>query len=102
MKNTATKEKIYSKLKQVPKGKVVTYKELAKAVDSRAYRFVGQCMKRNPNPERVPCYKVVRSDGSIGEYSGNGGVKGKIRLLEGDGVIISNGKVDLSRFGWRF
>ncbi|MBS3072972.1 MGMT family protein [Candidatus Pacearchaeota archaeon] len=96
------KQKIYSKLKQVPKGKVITYKELAKSVDSKAYRFVGQCMAQNTNLENIPCYKVVKSDGQIGEYSGREGVKGKIKLLERDGVKIIDGKVDLEKFGWSF
>jgi len=95
------KEKIYSKLKQVPKGKVITYKELAKSVNSKAYRFVGQCMAQNTNLENIPCYKVVKSDGRIGEYSGSGGVKQKIKLLGNDGVKVINGKVDLDIYGFK-
>ena len=96
------KEIIYNKLKQVPKGKVITYKELAKSVNSKAYRYVGSCMNDNEHPDKIPCYKVVRSDGKIGNYSGKGGVKTKIKLLEKDGVKIVNGKIDLEKFGHRF
>ena len=95
------KDKIYSKLKQVPKGKVITYKDLAKAVNSKAYRFVGSCMAKNSEPAKIPCYKVVCSDGRIGNYSAKGGIKKKIQLLKKDGIIVKNGKVDLKKYGWK-
>ena len=75
---SSQKEKIYEKLREVPKGKVVTYGELAKACNSNASRFVGMCMKTNPAPDKTPCYKVVLSNGQVGNYSGEGGVKSKI------------------------
>ena len=96
------KEKIYERLRQVPKGKVVTYGELAKACNSNAFRFVGTCMKTNPDPVKTPCYKVVLSNGEIGNYSGVGGVKSKISKLKSDGIEINNGKIDLNKFGWKF
>ncbi|MBS3066349.1 MGMT family protein [Candidatus Pacearchaeota archaeon] len=92
------KQKIYSNLKKVPKGKVITYKELGKAVNSKAYRFVGTCMKENKYPKEIPCYKVVLSDGRIGNYSSSGGVKSKIKKLEADGIKVVNGKVDLKEY----
>lgn len=95
-------EKIYRKLKQVSKGRVITYKELARAVNSKAYRYVGSCMAENKHPDIIPCYKVVRSDGKIGEYSGVGGVNGKIKLLRKDGIEVVNGKVDLKKYGFVF
>ena len=93
------KTKVYNKLMHVPEGKVITYKELAKAVNSKAYRFVGSCMANNSNPKEIPCYKVVCSNGNIGNYSAKGGVKKKIQLLKKDGIIIKNGKVDLNKYG---
>ena len=96
------KNKIYEKLNQVPKGKVITYKELARACTSKAYRHVGRCMAENKDTKHIPCYKVVRSDGKIGEYSAKGGRKTKIRLLKKDGIIIVNGKVDLKKYGFKF
>lgn len=94
--------KIYNKLKQVPKGKVITYKELAKSINTNASRFVGTCMKNNLDPVSIPCYKVVLSNGKVGNYSSKGGIKSKIRKLGKDGVEIINGKVDLRRFGYKF
>ena len=96
------KEKIYKNLKKIPKGKVVTYKELAKSCDSKAYRFVGTCMKENKNPKEIPCYRVVKSDGVIWNYSAKGGVKSKIKLLEKDGIKVVKGKVDLKKYGFSF
>src|SRR3989344_6789698 len=96
------KNKIYQKLKQVPRGKVITYKELAKAVNSSAYRHVGRCMAENKDTKHIPCYKVVKSNGEIGEYSARGGRKTKIKLLKKDGIKVVNEKVDLKKCGWRF
>ncbi len=94
------KDKIYQKLKKVPKGKVVTYKSLGESVNSKAYRYVGMCMKTNFDPIKIPCYKVVKSDGRIGNYSASGGVKSKIKKLEADGIKVVNGRVDLKKYGY--
>jgi len=78
-------------LLQIPRGRVTTYKELAKAMGIKGYRFVGQLLHRNPEPDRFPCYKVVQSDGSLGGFAM--GQKEKIRRLRADGVRVKNGKV---------
>ena len=96
------KEKIYEKLRQVPKGRVVTYGELARSIGTNAFRFVGSCMKTNPDPVKTPCYKVILSSGKIGNYSGIGGIKSKISKLKSDGIEIIDGKIDLDKFGWKF
>ena len=95
-------EKVYAALKKVPKGKVTTYKELAKAVRSRAYRAVGTAMKTNKDLAHIHCYRVVRNDGSIGEYSAPGGTARKAALLKADGIEITNGRIDLQRYRYRF
>jgi methylated-DNA-[protein]-cysteine S-methyltransferase len=95
-------EKVYAALKKVPKGKVTTYKELAKAVRSKAYRAVGAAMRTNEDPARIHCYKVVCSDGSIGEYSAPGGKARKAALLKADGIAVKDGKIDLQRCLYRF
>lgn len=96
------KQKIYNNLKKVPKGKVITYKELGKSVNSKAYRFVGACMADNKDPVGIPCYKVVLSDGRIGNYSGSGGVNGKIKKLENEGIKVVKGRVDLDKYLHKF
>jgi len=86
-------EKVYEKLKKVPKGKVVTYKILAKALNSKAYRAVGTAMRKNPYAPLVPCYRVVKTNGEIGNFSGKGGVKAKIKLLREEGIEVKNNKI---------
>jgi deoxyribonuclease V len=86
-------EETYDLVAQVPLGKVTTYGEVAKALgDIVASRYVGLAMSMNQDIIRVPCRRVVQSDGSIGGYTG-GGPEKKIRLLRKEGVQVSNGKV---------
>lgn len=87
-------------LRKIPKGKVTTYGALAKATGSSP-RAIGQIMRNNPRPDLYPCYKVIKSDGSIGGYAGC--IKGvkiskKVMLLKKDGIKIEKGKIDLRRF----
>lgn len=78
-------------LKQVPKGKVTTYKEIAKALNTKAYRAVGNAMNKNPNPVVVPCHRVVRADGNLGGYA-YGAIK-KVDLLKEEGIEVVDGKI---------
>ena len=84
-------EKCYEKLMKVPHGRVTTYAEIARALKTKAYRAVGGAMKKNTNAPRVPCHRVVKSNGDVGEY--NEGTHKKIKLLEREGHIIKNNKV---------
>ena len=81
----------YELLKRIPKGKVTTYKEMANALHTNAWRAVGSAIAKNQNLFVVPCHRVVRSDGSIGQYAL--GSNKKSRLLEEEGVKIMNGRV---------
>ena len=85
-------EKCYALLKQTPKGKVTTYKEMARAMGTTAWRAVGTAMAKNKNLITTPCHRVVRSDGVIGHYAL--GADRKAQLLNEEGVDISNGKVN--------
>ncbi|MFA5855910.1 MAG: MGMT family protein [Candidatus Pacearchaeota archaeon] len=89
-------ERCYEVLKKVPKGKVVTYKWIAEKLGSKAFRAVGNSMNKNPNILEVPCHRVVKSDGRVGGYAK--GIKEKIKMLEKEGVIIVNGKIDLKKY----
>jgi O-6-methylguanine DNA methyltransferase len=83
--------RVYQIVKKIPKGKVLTYKEVAKlAGKPRAWRAVGNILNKNSNLA-IPCYRVIRSDGKIGGY--NQGIKRKIELLEAEGFKIKNGKI---------
>ncbi|NMC64008.1 MAG: MGMT family protein [SAR324 cluster bacterium] len=84
-------ERCYKLLCRVPKGKVTSYGEIAKALGSRAYRAVGNAMKKNPYAPKVPCHRVVRTDGCLGGYAG--GIAAKKRLLKKEGILIKSGKI---------
>ena len=87
-------------LKQIPKGKVATYKEMAR-VCKTSPRAIGRIMANNSDPINYPCYKVVASNGELRGYSGHGGIYGKKKLLERDGIKVVNGRVDKKYF-YRF
>jgi O-6-methylguanine DNA methyltransferase len=83
---------LQKKLRSIPKGKVVTYAELAKALGNpKASRAAGTLCGKNPEPNTYPCFKVVRSDGSIGQFAY--GTEDKIRRLQKEGIDVKNGKV---------
>lgn len=95
-------QKVYRKLLAVPKGKVTTYGELAKAVGlENGQRVIGQIMNRNPFPVVIPCHRVVKSDGKIGGYYY--GEKVKTKMLSDEGIKISDGKIkDWEKTVFRF
>ncbi len=77
---------------KVPKGRVSTYKELANALGTRAYRAAGQAMNKNPfHHEQVPCHRIVMSDGSLGGFAHE--ISLKIARLKKDGVEVKDGKI---------
>lgn len=89
-------DKVYSLCKKVPKGRVTTYKEIANAIGTGAYRAVGQALRNNPYAPVVPCHRVVYSDGSIGGFDGQvegPNIRRKIRLLEKEGIKVARGKI---------
>ncbi len=89
--STEFRRKCYKELMKVPRGKVTTYSELAKAIGSKAVRAVGTAMARNEKLIEIPCHRVVKSDGSIGQYVA--GQDKKIELLIAEGIPVEKGKV---------
>ena len=88
--------KVYHALTRIPVSKVVTYKVLAAYVGCKSAQAIGQILKRNPNAPQVPCHRVVKSDLTIGGYSGEKSgskVQDKINLLIKEGVVFKDGKV---------
>ena len=83
--------KCYRLLSKIPKGRISTYKEIARVLNTRAYRAVGSAMSRNPNPITVPCHRVINTDGSIGGYAL--GIDKKEQLLKQEGVLIKQAKI---------
>ena len=81
--------KVWNAISKIPKGKVKTYKELARSIRKpKASRAVAKACGKNPFPIKIPCHRVIRSDGRLGGYSGKGGIKTKRKLLRNEGVFI--------------
>lgn len=90
------KNAVYGKLKKIPRGKVTTYASLAKALHTKAYRAIGQILKKNPDAPVVPCHRVVKSDGTLGGYMGH--MSGthtdkKKKMLEQEGIRFKGKKL---------
>ena len=86
LKGTQFQLKVWSYLKKIPKGKVKTYTEVAKAIGKpKAVRAVANAIGKNPFPPKIPCHRVIRSDGKLGGYSAKGGIKTKKKLLKNEG-----------------
>lgn len=84
---TSFQEKVYKVVRKIPKGRVLTYKKVAElAGHPKAYRAVGNALNKNPDLKKIPCHRVVKSDGKIGGYGG--GVDKKYLLLLREGVKI--------------
>ena len=86
-KGTQFQIKVWKYLKTIPKGQIRTYLEVAKAIKRpKAVRAVANAIAKNPYSPKVPCHRVIRSDGRLGGYSGPGGIKTKKKLLKMEGI----------------
>ena len=89
LKATGFQLKVWNYLKKIPRGKVKTYSEVAKSIGKPlAVRAVANAIGKNPHAPQIPCHRVIRSDGSLGGYSGKGGIKTKRLLLKKEGVKL--------------
>lgn len=89
-------EKVFKITKKVPKGKISTYKEIARALKIvKACRAVGNALNNNKS-RKVPCHRIIRSDGFVGGF--NKGEKEKIKRLKKEGIKITNNKIDLNKY----
>ena len=89
LKGTQFQLKIWSYLKKIPKGKLKTYAKVAKAIGKpKAVRAVANAIGKNPFPPKIPCHRVIRSDGKLGGYSAKGGIKTKKKLLKNEGFLF--------------
>lgn len=93
-------KRIYEAVKKIPKGRVATYGQVAAlAGDKNMARAVGNALHRNPDPDTIPCYRVVNSKGELAGEFAFGGPGAQQRLLEADGIEVTDGKVDLKKYG---
>ena len=89
LKGTKFQLKVWNYLKKIPKGQIRTYLEVAKAIKRpKSVRAVANAIGKNPNAPKIPCHRVIRSDGGLGGYSGRGGVNQKLKLLRSEKVDI--------------
>ena len=85
-------EYTYYLVRQIQKGRISTYGAVAKALGNKGYaRAVGKYMNNNPNADTMPCFKIVKSDGSLGGFGL--GLDDKIRRLKEDGIEVKDGKI---------
>lgn len=90
------KEKVYDFLRTIPKGKVVTYGQIAEYLGNKKLaRVVGNIIHSNPNEDKYPCYKVVDSKGKLSNQFAFWGIEKQKETLEKDGIVVINYKVNL-------
>ncbi len=95
-------KRIYEAVRKIPKGKVATYAQVAElAGDKKMARAVGNALHKNPDPENIPCFRVVNAKGELAGEFAFGGPGAQAALLIADGIEIKDGKVDLERYQWR-
>lgn len=92
-----TFEKIYQIVSKIPKGKVMTYKQIADILSLKNPRIIGFALKANKDPEKIPCHRVVASNGKLTGYA-YGGISEKKKILKKESVIFKNEeKIDLEK-----
>ena len=93
-------KRIYEAVKKIPKGRVATYGRIAEmAGEPKMARAVGNALHKNPDPEHIPCFRVVNAKGELSGSFAFGGAGAQERLLREDGVEVVDGKVDLTKYG---
>jgi|TARA_B100001750_G_scaffold247706_1_gene274437 O-6-methylguanine DNA methyltransferase len=85
---------VYNLTKQIPKGKISTYKEIAKSLGNKnLVRIVGYILSKNTDRVNIPCHRVIRSNGEIGGYTSKNGISEKIEILRSEGIKIIDKKI---------
>ena len=97
---TSPSKRIYEAVKKIPAGKVATYGQIAElAGDKKMARAVGNALHKNPDPEHIPCFRVVNAKGELSGAFVFGGKNVQADRLMADGVTVVDGRVDMERFG---
>ena len=92
--------RIYEAVKQIPRGKVATYAQVAAmAANPKMCRAVGNALHKNPDPDNIPCYRVVNAKGELAGAFAFGGADVQANLLRADGIEVIDNKVDLAKYG---
>ena len=89
LKGTKFQLKVWKYVKSIPKGELRSYSQVAIAIKKpKAVRAVANAIGKNPYAPKIPCHRVIRSDGSLGGYSGKGGINTKRKLLKLEGILL--------------
>ena len=97
----STFEKIYEVVKQIPCGQVATYGQVAAIAGNKRWaRVVGYALHANPDPDNIPCHRVVNKEGRVSEAFAFGGGNRQLELLKAEGVKFVDGNVDMTRCQW--
>jgi len=102
---TKFQKKVYDATEKIPRGKVSTYKLIAKHIGCKSCQAVGQALKRNPFAPRVPCHRVISSDLTIGGFGGDTSgdkIKKKLKLLSKEGVKFDDGRLSDTKYLFDF
>ncbi len=92
---------IYDVVKQIPYGQVATYGQVAAIAGNKRWaRVVGYALHANPDPDNIPCYRVVNKEGRVSDAFAFGGGNRQIQLLEAEGVGFVDGHVDMQKYQW--
>ncbi len=95
-------ERIYDVVKQIPKGKVATYGQVAALAGNKRWsRVVGYALHVNPDPGNIPCHRVVNREGEVSKAFAFGGENRQIALLKNEGVKVEGTRVDLEKYRWQ-
>ncbi|MBR2724869.1 MAG: MGMT family protein [Ruminococcus sp.] len=96
-----TFERIYEVVKKIPYGKVATYGQIALLAGNPHWsQVVGYALHSNPDPDGIPCYRVVNRFGALSSAFAFGGINRQQELLEAEGIAVKDGKVDLKEYLW--
>ena len=93
--------KIYSIVAKIPKGKVMTYKQIAKMAGVKTPRIVGFALHKNYDPKNIPCHRVVKSNGYLADGYAFGGLKRQKEILQSEGIMFNENFVNLDNFQFK-
>ena len=97
----STFEKIYEVVKQIPYGQVATYGQVAAIAGNKRWaRVVGYALHANPDPDHIPCHRVVNKEGRVSAACSFGGGNRQVELLKAEGVRVVDGNVDMAHYQW--
>lgn len=99
--NQSAFDKIYEVVRQIPYGQVATYGQIAALAGNKRWaRVVGYALHANPDPDSIPCYRVVNKEGRVSDAFAFGGGNRQVELLRDEGVEFVDGHVDMERYQW--